>query len=259
MKTGYCLMKDWLVTKPRLVKTLDRLGYDGVEVWAQTFDILGVEGVEAALAPYRLEVASVNPYFDFTSSQESYDASLAIADEFIGYARRLNCSRIRTFTSKMNSFKAADEAESEHWERAVRGIRETCDRASPHGINCVMEAHFGDGQLYDSSENVLRILDEVGRPNLMVNLQPPLRGESPLKSAERLGPHVRHLHAHNWKGGWGAFTYLDRGDVDFEAFLGILRGHGFDGYVSIEHASKNPFGFARHNIRYLRRLFEKLA
>lgn len=61
---------------------------------------------------------------------------------------------------------------------AVRGFKELCDRAAAHGIQAVMEVHFGDGQLYDTSDSTLRILREVDRPNLTVNLQPPLRGET---------------------------------------------------------------------------------
>lgn len=259
MKTGFCLPRDWLVSKPDLVKRLDELEYDGVEVWAQAFEAAGIEGVEKAVAPFGFEVASINPYFDFTTSDESFEESLKTGDEYIGYARRLNCSRIRTFTSKMKSFESSDEATPEHWDRAFRGIRELCDSAAPHGIQCVMEVHYGDGQLYDTSESALRILKGVERPNLTVNLQPPLRGETLQESAEKLGPHVTHLHAHNWIGEWGTFAYLDQGEQDFEGFLGILRNHGFDGYISIEHATEDPFGFAEHNRAYLRKLFERLG
>ena len=257
MKAGFCLHKDWLVTKPELVKHLDELGYDGVEIWAQAFEAVGIDGVEKIVAPFGFEVASVNPYFDFTSSDDAYDASLAIGDEYIEYARRLGCERMRTFTSKMNSLETSDAAEPAQWEKAIRGIREVCDRAVPHGIQCVLECHYSDGQLLDTSDSVLRILRGVDRPNLTVNLQPPLRGETLQESARRLGPHVTHLHAHNWIGGWGHFTYLDQGDEDFEAFLKTLRDCGFDGYLSIEHATADPFGFAEHNIRYLRDLFAR--
>ncbi|MGQ9631341.1 MAG: sugar phosphate isomerase/epimerase family protein [bacterium] len=261
MKAGFCLHGDWLATKPDLVRRIDELGYDGVEIWAQAFDAIGLDGVKRAIAPYKFEVASVNPYFDFTTSEETWEESLRIADTFISYARQLNCERVRTFTSKMDYFKSSDEAEPIHWDRTIRGIREVCDRASKFGIKCVLESHYGDGQLCDSSDAVMRILRGVGRPNLTVNLQPPLRGEDPLESARRLGPYVAHLHAHNWIGGWGNFTFLDDkdGDVDFRRFLEVLRGYGFDGYVSIEHASRDPFGFAEHNIEYLRRLFREMG
>lgn len=257
MKIGFCLQRD-LISNRELLARLDELGYDGVEVWAQAFDSLGLDGVTKELAPYTYEVASVNPYFDFTTSEASYHESLRIADQYIGYARHLGCTRIRTFTSKMGSFRTSDAAEPMHWERAVTGLREVCERAAPFGIDAVMEVHFGDGQLYDTSDATLRLLKDVDRDNLTVNLQPPLRGELLQESAARLGPHVTHLHAHNWEGGWGNFRYLDEGDEDFEGFLRTVHSHGFDGYVSIEHAVSDPFGFAEHNAAYLRDLFTKM-
>ena len=39
-KIGFCLQKDWVVSKSDLVARLAELGYDGVEVWAQAFDHL---------------------------------------------------------------------------------------------------------------------------------------------------------------------------------------------------------------------------
>lgn len=257
MKMGYCLQRD-LMWDSKLLARLDELGYDGVEIWGYSFDERGLDGVAKAVEPYSFEVASVNPYFDFTTSDEAYDESLRIADEYIGYARHFGTTRIRTFTSKMNSIETSDAAEPEQWERAIKGLQEVCDRAAPHGIQAVMEVHFGDGQLYDTSESTLRLLKEVDRSNLTVNLQPPLRGETLQESAERLGPYTTHLHAHNWEGGWGNFKYLDQGDEDFEAFLRTVRKHGFDGYVSIEHAVWDPYGFAEHNAAYLKDLFARL-
>ena len=258
MKIGFCLHKEWIVDSPDLIRRLDELGYDGVEVWAQGFEKGGLEGVQAALAPYSLEVISVNPYFDFTTSEDTYAESQKIADRYIEYARALDCHLVRAFTSKMRSIPTSDDASPDQWERAIRGLTEICDRAAPEGITLVLEVHYGDGQLMDTSAATLRILEGVGRRNLTVNLQPLLRGETQLESAERLGPQVTHLHANAWKGEWGNFTFMDEGDEDFEALLRAVRSHGFDGCVSIEHASSDPIGFAEHNIVYLRSLFEKL-
>lgn len=259
MKVGFCLHRNWLGERPDLVKLLDELGYDGVEIWQQAFEVLGLEGVKEALKPYRLEVAAINPYFDFTTSEESYRESIESAEKYVEYAVELNCVRLRTFTSKMGSFKSSEEAQPIHWERAINGIRSVCDMASKYGIMCLMEVHYGDGQLYDSSDSTLKIIKAVSRNNLAVNLQPPLRGETPYESAERLGRYVKHLHIHNWIGGWGKFTFLDSGDVDIPKFLRILRKYGFDGYMSIEHATWKPTEeIASHEIKYLRHLIESL-
>lgn len=251
-------MKDWLVTRPELVRLVDSLGYDGIEIWSQAFDAVGLEGVRQIVANLRCEVASINPYFDFTTSTETFDRSLEIARTYVHYAEALGCRRIRTWASARGAFASGDEAEESAWEAAIRGIRAVCDIAAPAGLSCVLEVHYGDGQLFDSSENALRILRAVDRPNCTLNLQPPLRNEDPLESARNLGPYVTHLHAHNWSGRWGNFTYLGEGDVDFSAFLSILRSHGFDGYISLEHTSRDPEGIARHEIVYLRSLIAKI-
>lgn len=259
MKVGFCLHRNWLGEKPELVKLLDELGYDGVEIWQQAFEILGLEGVREALKPYRLEVAAINPYFDFTTSDTSYRDSIELAKKFIEYARALDCIRIRVYTSKMGSFKSSDEAQPIHWLRAINGIRTVCDIAAEYGIMCLMEVHYGDGQLYDSSPSTLRILKAVDRSNLAVNLQPPLKGETPYESAERLGPYVKHLHIHNWIGRWGNFTFLDSGDLDIPRFVKILRKYGFDGYMSIEHATwRSTEEIARHEVKYLKNLIKTI-
>ena len=72
-------MKDWLVTRPGLVRLVDELGYDGIEIWSQAFDAVGLDGVRRIVSGLRCEVASINPYFDFTSSRESFERSLEIA------------------------------------------------------------------------------------------------------------------------------------------------------------------------------------
>lgn len=258
MKVGYCFSGNWFVTKPELVKLVDELGFDGVEIWAQSFEEAGYDRIKEIMSSLRLEVASVNPYFDFTTSEETYQSSLKVAEEYLGYAQGLECKRLRVWASPRKAFASHKEAEPIHWERAIRGIRELCDMAAPLGITCVLEVHHGDGQLFDSSDATLRILEGVDRPNVTVNLQPPLLGEEPLESARRLGPHVTHLHAHNWRGGWGRFTNLEEGDYDFEEFMRILCGYGFDGYISLEHTSRDPEGVARHEIRYLRGLIARL-
>jgi sugar phosphate isomerase/epimerase len=104
----------------------------------------------------------------------------------------------------------------------------------------------------------------VGRPNLRVALQTPLKGETSEYSAEHLGPKVVQIHSHNWIGAtatsWGTLTYLDAGDLDFANFLRILRSRGFDGVISIDHPAHsgqhNWEEVAAHEIKYLRGLLD---
>jgi sugar phosphate isomerase/epimerase len=258
MKVAFCFDGDLFVTRPDIVRLVDELGYDGIEIWAQAFEKLGLSGVKAVTDSLNCQVTSVNPYFDFTTSEETYARSLDTAKTFIGYAVKLGSTMVRTFSSRMSGFTTSKDAGTLHWERAVRGIQEACDLGAPNGISMVLEVHHGDGQLFDSSDNALRILNDIDRENCILNLQTPLLDEDPMESANRLGPYVKHVHAHNWVGGWEKLTRLDQGDLDFERYLRILVAHGFDGTISIEHARSDPEGIARHEIAYLRGLISRI-
>ena len=120
----------------------------------------------------------------------------------------------------------------------------------------------------DTTDSTLRLLREVNASNLGVNLQVPLKGEDILESARKLAGHVIHLHAHNWIGkvNWlheSKMTFLDSGEQDFEGFVRILHEKGFDGYISIEHASHrgrhDPMETAKHEILYLKDLIKRLT
>jgi sugar phosphate isomerase/epimerase len=62
----------------------------------------------------------------------------------------------------------------------------------------------------------------------------------PLPALEMLGPRVRSIHCKDavWsdKPGatWGREVPLGGGDVDFAAFLGLLKRIGYDGPLTIE-------------------------
>jgi sugar phosphate isomerase/epimerase len=242
----------------RCVALAGALGYDGIEFWKQYLDQADLAWVRRACDAQGLQIVQVCPYFDFTTSQGTYDATLREAARFAGYARALGAPYVRTYTGKTPSAEATDE----QWARCVRGLQAVCDLGAPDGITFLLETHqviHGGPCLTDTSATTLRLLDLVGRPNLRVALQTPLVGETAEESAARLGRYVDQVQAHNWIGAtattWGRLTFLDAGDLDFAGYIRILQGQGFDGWLSIEHASHHPWEqTAEHEIRYLRRL-----
>jgi sugar phosphate isomerase/epimerase len=61
--------------------------------------------------------------------------------------------------------------------------------------------------------------------------------------------------------GGGQLTFLDSGSYNFEEFIKILYGKGFNGYISIEHGdhlgNRDPWEVAFHEIKYLKKLIKK--
>ena len=258
MKASFCLHGDWFATKPELVELLGTLNYDAVEIWPQAIAALGIEAVRERLAETGLAAASVNTYFNFTESQETYDQSLLDAEAHMDFAVQLGSPNIRAYTSKMGAYETSATATGDEWRRAIDGLKAVCGGGAERGLTVLMEVHHGDGQLYDTTPSTKRLLEGVGADNLKVNLQPPLLGEDFYESTKALGPYTTHVHANNWLGEWGKFCMLDEGSLDFERFLRILRGFGFDGFISVEHSHRDPMAVAAYEIKYLRYLFAKL-
>jgi len=261
VKASFCMMgfgysQDIAEECIALVSTL---GYDGIEFWKQYLDQADLDWIRRAADRARLEIVQICPYFDFTGSEETYEATLREGEVFVGYARKLGARYVRTYTGRIGSAEATDE----QWERAVRGRQAICDMGAPFGIEFPLETHqviHNPACLMDTSASTLRLLKLVNRPNLRVSLQTPLAGETPEYTAAQLGTRVVHVQAHNWIGAtdqtWGKLTFLDAGDLNFAHYLRILVDKGFDGYVSIDHPNHDPWKVtAEHEIHYLKRLF----
>jgi len=242
----------------RGIALVGRLGYDGIEFWKQYLDHADLDWVRGACEARGLTVVQICPYFDFTTSPESYEEALREAERFVDYARRLGALHVRAYTGRTGSAEATDE----QWERAVRGLRLVCEMAAPFGVGVLLETHqliHSPARLTDTSAATLRLLAPVDHPNLRVSIQTPLVGETPEYTAEQLGSVVADVQAHNWIGAtatsWGKLTYLDAGDLDFAAYMRVLVRQGFDGYISVDHPNHDPWEqTAEREIRYLRRL-----
>jgi sugar phosphate isomerase/epimerase len=242
----------------RGISLVGRLGYDGIEFWKQYLDHADLDWVRAACEARGLTIVQICPYFDFTTSQRTYEETLREAERFVRYARALGALHVRAFTGRTGSADATDE----QWERAVRGLRLVCDMGAPFGVGFLLETHqviHSPACLADTSAATLRLLDLVDRPNLRVSIQTPLVGETPEYTAEQLGSVVADVQGNNWIGAtattWGKLTYLDAGDLDFAEYVRILTRQGFDGYISVDHPNHDPWEqTAEREIRYLRRL-----
>ena len=258
MKSAFCTnaFGNDQADQEKAIPYLAELGYDGIELWQQYLCHADLAWVRSTADEHGLEIVQICPYFDFTTSQATWDRSIRDAETFIEYAVELDCPFIRTYTGNVGSA----DATAGQWDACVRGLRRICEMGAAHDIVFPLETHqviHHGPNLTDTSPSTLKLLDDVGMGNLAVNLQTPLIGESVLHTAEQLGEHVIHLHAHNWVGAWPDLTFLDAGDVDFAAFLRVLQLKGFDGYISIEHGSHHPpHETAAHEIAYLKQLIE---
>jgi sugar phosphate isomerase/epimerase len=259
VKTAFCTnaFGNTQVDQERAIPFLADLGYDGVEIWEQYLVHADLSWVKEITREHHLEIVQICPYFDFTTSDVTWNKSIKDAETFITLATELDCGYIRTYTGNVGSA----DATANQWDACVKGLQTICEMGTPLGISFPLETHqvkHHGPNLTDTSPSTLKLLKDVGMENLKVNLQTPLVGETVEETVRQLGEHVDHIHAHNWIGDWPNLTFLDSGDVAFEGFISDLQKAGFDGYISIEHGNHHPVQeTATHEIEYLRRLINR--
>ena len=259
---GLCYPMNWDVKQLRGQLTrLKQFGYDGIEFWPVNLDQIDIAVLADILRDTGLACAQICPYFDFVHGRGKMDETLWIAERYVGWALTLGKPLIRVFTGPG---VGAETATPDQWEGAFKGLQRICDMAAPEGIRLALECHTGS--LMEDAPSALRLLEGVGRDNLGVNLQLPLKSghESIDVSIERLGHVTWHMHAHNYTALVdGHMLPLGEGVLNYGDILSRLIVKGFHGYVSIEHANheglRDPWEIAKIEGAYLTQLREELT
>ena len=206
-------------------------GYDGAELWWGHVSGLGateLAAVAGQLRDLRLAVPMIAPYFNFTTSDESAAESLTVARRAIAIARVLGGRGIRCFTGKT----ASRDATPEQWTRTVRCLQELADETRADGINWCFETHAWN--LMDTVASSRRLVTEIGRPNVALNLQPGTFPDNWRSATRELAPLARHVHATNRAVEAKAACGLAAGVMDWQEILGVLRAAGYRDYISVE-------------------------
>ena len=257
IQSAFCYVFGLDNLRDKLVRLKQEGDWDGVEFWHSVVWDADKDRLRGYLEEVGMKCVQLCPYFEFTEGDAAWEHTQELGREYIAISRRLGTPLLRVFTGHVKD----TEATPEQWEAAYKGLQLLCDQAAEYGIRFCLE--IGHGLMF-SSASVLRLLENVNRPNLGVNLQICLPGEDPWYTLEQLGPHAIHMHAHNWVGRIGGteLTWLDSGLLDYEQFLGKLLAYGYDGFISVEHVDHigkcDPWVTASVDGRYLKGLKGKL-
>jgi sugar phosphate isomerase/epimerase len=154
--------------------------------------------------------------------------------------QRLGSRFFRTFAGWPEGERAA------RWPAMIASLRALCLEAQRRGVRLVMENH-NHGGFVQRAADVAAIFEEVGSPALGLLLDTGNYVDG-LASIAPTAARTWHVHA--------KFTRVD-GDgrdprIDHEAVLSLLRGAGYDGWISIEYEGTEPSGRAvPRALRYL--------
>lgn len=252
-----------------IIPMLAQVGYEGVEIWANHLagDGTDVDTIASCLAEYDLCVPMISPYFNVTGDEGQWQTTVASARKYYDYAKALGAPLLRAFTG----FLGSDEVDDDLWGLAVQRLTRLCDTAADRGLGIALETH--PKTLVDKVPAIHRLLEDVSRPNLGLNLDIYHLWEQhkdPSWVWSQLRPFVRHIHAKNAvippsdgddyplfhdKQGLqeiDGVTYLGHGNMCYAPFLARLAREGFSDWISVEWFGGDPLTAADHELTWLR-------
>ena len=199
------------------------------------------EELKAALIENGLTQVLFNlPSGDWAAGERGIAALPSRSDEFhagvpkaIEYAKVLGVKRLNCLAGK----RVAGYSDEEHWKILVENIRFAATELASHDIELVVEPinHFDiPGFVLNRTEQAIRLLDEVGHPNVRVqfDIYHVQREEGEItatfrKYFERIG----HVQIADNPGRNQPGT----GEINFSFLFGELDRLGYAGWIGLEY------------------------
>jgi len=184
---------------------------------------------------------------DVAKRQKGVDDTL----RYIEIAYKLGIPIIRINTGRWGTTRSFDDlmaqrgiepvlpgyTEDDGFKWTVDSIQKCLPKAQECGVILGLENHWGMAR---TPEGLLRILQTVNSPWLQVILDTGNFLEDPYAKIEACASHAVYMHAKTYYGG-GLWYSLD---LDYDRIAGIMKKHGYRGYVSLEFEGHEDYGIA---------------
>lgn len=152
--------------------------------------------------------------------------------------------------------RVPSESSGPQWDQLVQVLSDLGNFG--HHVGAFLAAQTGS----ESGPDLERLLTALPAGAIGVDLDPGnliINGFSATEAAERLGPHVLHVHARDavrdLARGRGLEVPLGRGTADFPALLGILEEQAYRGYFTVARQNADdPLYEIGSAVKYLRSL-----
>ena len=279
-----CYLDDILVHKSMTlfdwIEKAGELGVDGLEMYTLFFEAKGdvyLDDVRKKCEEYGLALPMMCFSPDFTNPDlDKRVEELAKQKKAIDLTAKLGGLFCRTLSGQNRP--GLDRNKTVRW--CVEMIREAVAYAEEKGVIINIENHYKDGyweypEFALRSEVFLEIIEQIDSPYFGINFDPSntiVAGEDPIELLEKIKSRVVTMHASDrylMGGGLEDLRKIEmdplygyaksiqhgiigRGLNDYDAILSILKGAGFDGWISIEDGM-NGMEELRQSAEFLRK------
>lgn len=243
---------------PHAIHQINDHGYDGIELLADTphaylpeFDGSDRRALDEALYETGLEVSNVNAntatgYYNDAPPSSFFDPTIVTTDDddrnwriqytkdAIDLAESVGAPAVCIATGRPLPGTLPEEA----YDLLLDSLHEILDHAESAGVSVGIE--FEPELLVECVDEVLKLVDEVGRDSLGVNLDighAAVYGDDPAESVRRCAGNITGVHLEDIVGGRRGKHYHripGEGDLDFAAIFDALDDVGYDGFTTLE-------------------------
>jgi D-psicose/D-tagatose/L-ribulose 3-epimerase len=239
-----------------VLESLQRIGYDGVEVpiydldeekwalWARRLDDLGLERTANTVIGAEHNPLSPDP----AVRAAAYDHMRAVIDCCAAVGSPVLCGPHQVALGVFTG----DGPTRVEWERSVEHLRRLAEYAAGAGV-VLAEEVVNRFELYhlNTLDEAIRFVDEVGHPNCRIHFDTfhaHIEEKDPASAIRRAGDRLVHVHiSENDRGVPGT------GAVAWNATFDALNDIGYDGWLTVE-----AFGNFLPNLAAATKVWRKL-
>jgi sugar phosphate isomerase/epimerase len=229
---------------PWVIEHLGGIGYDAIEIVCgpeahiRTSDPLEpqLQETKRLLAEQRLKVAAINPYTlppMVNLAKEDRAEAIRFWSLLMDIAIELGAPTVNFLPGWLS------DGDSTAWKLLIDVLQELTALAALKGVNLAIHNH--EGQIIDSPDKCLRLIEQVGSPRLKVlcditNFY--ILGADIRQAVQRVAPHIVHCHEKGVRNKYPFAEFLvpgEEGDeFDFDAFASALGEIAYTEYISVE-------------------------
>jgi sugar phosphate isomerase/epimerase len=227
------------------------MGFDAVEILERQMDRKDnayLQSLKRQAHGLGLALCGLSTHQGFVSPQaEERQRNIEITIASIELAYALGIPTVRVNTGRWGTTKSFDELmknkgiepplagyrDEDAFPWVIESLEKCLAAAEKCGVVLGLENHWG---LARTPDGMLRIINAVKSPWLGVTLDTGNFLDDPYDRLEQIAPRATYVHAKTYYGGGVWYTL----ELDYARIAGILRKHGYRGYVSLEYEGQEP-------------------
>jgi inosose dehydratase len=246
---GVCEVPGWGYQLPpsRVLAEMRDVGMAATELGPDGFLPAAPGAMAEVLSRHHLQ--AVGGFTPLLLHVAGHDPAPEVEKLLQAYAATGSDVLVLSAVSGLDGYDARPTLDDAGWRTLLTNLDRLTDLATEHGVRAVLHPHVGT--MVEHGEEVQRVLDGSSIALCLDTGHLLIGGTDPAELTRQAPHRIAHTHLKDVDArlagqvqsgrrtyteavGEGMYRPLGQGDVDVEAIIGHLRGHGYDGWYVLE-------------------------